>query len=678
MKTKKKNLPLSLVVPWLFIFPLLSIAQADYPYQQIPFNQVKLTDNFWKPKLKINSEVVIPFCFQKCEETGRVKNFSIAAKEAQGEFCTKYAFDDSDLYKIIEAASYSLQSFPDKKLDRYLDSLIAIIAAAQEPDGYLYTARTIDPTGGSQLSRMGTQRWVKEREHSHELYNAGHLYESAYAHFMSTGKRNLLNVALKNADLIDQVFGPEKMHTIPGHQVIEMGLIKLFRITKDQKYLKLAKFFLDERGKYEYKLKQNGNGFENGEYWQDHKPVTQQFEAVGHAVRAGYMYAGMADVAALTQNASYIRAIDSLWQNVAGKKMYLTGGVGAAGDGERFGKNYELPNATAYAETCAAIAQVFWNHRMFMLHGESKYIDILEKVLYNGVISGVSLDGRSFFYSNAMEIDSKEEQPEAERHRSGWFSCACCPPNIARILAALPGYIYAQKEKQFFINLYIGSSTTFNINNQTVSIAQQSNYPWDGDIKVNVNPSKKTTFTLSVRIPGWALGNAMPTQLYAFSDQSISKPSLLLNGKPINFAINNGYVSITREWAKNDDLEIILPMLAKRVVANSKVSDDIGKIALQRGPLIYCGEWVDNRGEVANLIFPDGAKLTTENKPDLLGGIISIHAIIPQLTVSKDKESVSTKLWDFAAIPYYTWANRGEGTMKIWFPKKTEGVRIKP
>ena len=650
--------------------------QADYPYTPVPFNQVTLTDQFWKPKLKINTEQTIPFCLTKCEETGRVKNFSIAAKLEKGAFCTNYAFDDTDVYKSIEAASYSLQTFPDKKLEHHLDSLIAIIAKAQEPDGYLYTARTIDPKGGNQFGRMGPERWVKEREHSHELYNAGHLYEAAYAHFLATGKRNLLDIALKNANLIDQVFGPQKMHTIPGHQVIEIGLVKLYRITKDDRYLKLSKFFLDERGKFNYPGKLSLDGFQNGEYWQDHKPVIDQREAVGHAVRAGYMYAGMADVAALTGNKEYLTAIDSLWQSVAGKKMYLIGGVGAAGDGERFGKEYELPNASAYAETCAAVAQVFWNHRMFLLHGDAKYIDVLEKILYNGFISGVGLDGKSFFYSNAMEIDNGDRPNDAERKRSGWFSCACCPPNVARLMASVPGYIYAQHDHEIFVNLYMSSKTDFSFDKKKIAITQESNYPWEGKIVISVDPSSKSKFNLSLRIPGWAIGKAMPTSLYSFTERSTEQPTIFVNGNPVPLTMTNGYVTLNREWKRGDKVEINLPMPVHHVSAHRLVSDDQGKVAIQRGPIIYCAEWKDNSGATSNLLLPENANMTYEFKADFIGGLGVIHSRVPAVSINAGGTSVETKLQEFKAIPYFSWANRGEGEMKVWLPGKVGSVTI--
>ncbi|NOR14277.1 MAG: glycoside hydrolase family 127 protein, partial [Candidatus Aminicenantes bacterium] len=415
-------------------------ATGDYPVQPVPFTQVQLSDQFWLPRMETNRKVTIPYAFEQCEETGRVKNFELAAGIGEGSFCTVYPFDDSDVYKIMEGASYSLQIYPDPELDKYLDDMITKIAAAQEEDGYLYTARTIE----SEEPVRWTEgpRW-DNLYMGHERYNMGHLYEAAVAHYLATGKRSLLDIALKNADLIDSVFGPGKKRGAPGHQVIEMGLAKLYRVTGEQKYLDLAKFFLDERGDDEFRKLY-------GTYSQDHKPVIEQSEAVGHAVRATYMYAGMADVAALTGDADYIAAIDRIWNDVVTGKLYLTGGIGATSSGEAFGGPYNLPNASAYAETCAAIGNAFWNHRQFLLHGDAKYIDVLERVIYNGLISGVALSGDLFFYSNPLASDGQHE-------RSPWFDCACCPSNISRFMPSVPGYVYAQRDNDLYVNLFVQS-----------------------------------------------------------------------------------------------------------------------------------------------------------------------------------------------------------------------------
>lgn len=621
----------------------------------------------------MNAAVTIPASFERCESTGRVKNFVMAANKS-GKFCTVYPFDDTDIYKTIEGASYSMSLFPDAKLDRYVDSLIAIVGKAQEPDGYLYTARTIDPINVG--AWVGSERWQKERELSHELYNAGHLYEAAAAHYISTGKRNLLDIALKNADLVCAVFGPGKRHVAPGHEIVEMGLVKLYRITGKPEYLATAKDFVEYRGHYNGYDSASKDQWKNGKYWQDDIPVVDQREATGHAVRAGYLYSGVADIAALTGDKQLLTAIDSIWGNVVGKKMYVQGGTGAIGDGERYGENYELPNETAYNETCAAISNIFWNQRMFQLHGDSKYIDVMEKILYNGFISGIGLDGKSFFYTNAMQIKNSFAHRDMESSRSGWFVCSCCPTNDLRLLPSIPGYVYAQKDDKLFVNLFINGNANMKIMGKDVAIEQQNNYPWDGNLKFTINPKKSTEFAMLLRIPGWAKGIAMPSDLYSFKNNmriQVQIP-ITVNGQPVEYEMENGYAVIKRTWKKNDVVEIKLPMDVERVVANKKVQDDMGKVALQRGPVIYCAEWADNNGKATNIIIPDAANFTTTFKADLLNGVEVLQAQVPVVEV-KDN-SVQTVQKTLTAIPYYAWANRGKGEMMIWFPAKVTDVDL--
>jgi uncharacterized protein len=666
MKTLLLSIPLLIAV-------LVSGAQnKDYPIQVVPFTAVTLTDNFWLPRIKTNHSVTIPASFARCEETGRVRNFEMAAAKS-GKFCTVYPFDDTDIYKTIEGASFSLSLYPDKKLEYYMDTLIAKISKAQEPDGYLYTARTINPNEPHLWS--GNQRWEKERELSHELYNSGHLYEAAAAHYQATGKRNLLDIALKNADLVCSVFGTDKKHVAPGHQVIEMGLVKLYRITGKKEYLETAKYFIEERGHYTGYDPKNNDPFKNGAYWQDHVPVVEQNEAVGHAVRAGYLYAAMADIAALTNDPQLLAATDSIWQNVVKKKLYIQGGVGAVGSGERYGENYELPNATAYNETCAAIANVYWNHRMFLLHGESKYIDILEKTLYNGLISGVGMDGNSFFYTNAMEIKDMYQHKDMEAGRSGWFTCSCCPTNVTRLIPSIPGYVYARKGVDVYTNLFVSGKTTLTIDKKPVVIEQKNNYPWDGNLIFNVTPKSPVAFTLRLRIPGWAQNIAMPSDLYTFQQPSESKVEIRINGHSFPYTMEKGYAVLNRKWKKGDVIEMNLPMEVRRVVAHPNLKDDQGKVALQYGPLIYCAEWPDNNGRVSNLIIPRGATFTTEFKPTLLNGVMVLKSEVPAMQVSNE-ERVSTTNQPFVAIPYYAWAHRGKGEMMIWFPAKVKYVDI--
>jgi DUF1680 family protein len=647
--------------------------KSDYPIQSVNFTQVKFLDNFWLPRLKINHSVTIPASFERCENTGRVKNFEMAAA-TEGKFCTKYPFDDTDIYKTIEGASFSLSIFPDKQLDAYIDKLVKKIGAAQEPDGYLYTPRTIDPANPHPWS--GKERWELERVNSHELYNSGHLYEAAAAHYYATGKKTLLNIALKNADLVCSVFGPGKRHIAPGHEIVEMGLVKLYRIAGKKEYLETAKDFIDERGrtnKYDPKSK---DSWKNGSYWQDHMPVVQQTEAVGHAVRAAYLYAGVADIAALTGDKEYLAAVDRIWQNMVDKKLYVQGGLGAVPSGERFGENYELPNTTAYNETCAAIANVYWNHRMFLLHGDAKYIDVLEKSLYNNLISGVGLDGKSFFYSNAMEIKKSSPHNHMESERAGWFECSCCPTNMTRLLPSIPGYMYAQKNENVYVNLFVNSTANLTVKGQPVTVAQQNNYPWEGGLKFVISPKSATTFNFQVRIPGWAQDQVVPSDLYKFTNSSNSKVEIKVNGQPIEYKLEKGYAQINRSWKKGDVVEVTLPMEVRKVAANEKIKDNLGKVALQRGPVVYCAEWADNEGKASNILVPSNASFTNEFKPDLLNGVMVLKSQVPVVIIDPAGENINTTKRTFTAIPYYAWANRGKGEMVVWFPEKIKDVGI--
>jgi len=636
----------------------LAAQSTDYPYQGVAFNQVKLHDAFWLPRVETNRTATIPTSFQKCEETGRVQNFVNAATHT-GKFLTAFPFDDTDIYKTIEGASFSMAVHPDAKLDRYVDSLITIVSKAQEPDGYLYTARTIDPAHPHGWS--GKERWVTESNLSHELYNSGHLFEAASAHYLSTGKRNFLNIALKNADLLTQVFGPGKRNDAPGHEIVEMGLVRLYRITADKKYLDLAKFFIDCRGKKQSK---------DRSYWQDQAPVTDQKEAVGHAVRAAYLYSGVADVAALTDNKEYLAAIDSIWENMVSKKFYINGGIGAKSDGERFGANYELPNKSAYNETCAAIANVYWNFRMFELHGQTKYIDVLERSLYNNVLSGVSLDGKSFFYPNPLAADgSYTRQP--------WFDCSCCPTNLCRFMSSVTGYIYAQKESNLYVNLFIGSSATIKLNGkQTVKISQSSNYPWDGAISFDIHPTTKMTFALRLRIPGWVNNQPVPGNLYSYLDPTKETYTLKINGKDFTAKVIDGYAVIDRQWNKNDKVEYNLPMTIQRVIANDKVSADRGLVALERGPVLFCLEDKDNAFDVNSLILPDVSKLNLTFAQDILNGTYTIQGRGVAVSPAADKLGLQSETKTFTAIPYNVWDNRGGSKMRVWLPRTVSMFKL--
>ncbi|MBW1829681.1 MAG: glycoside hydrolase family 127 protein, partial [Deltaproteobacteria bacterium] len=633
----------------------------DYPYQPVAFTSVHFQDNFWLPRLETNKNVTIPFALDQSEETGRLKNFEIAGGAVEGECCSIYPFDDSDVYKIIEGASYTLNIERDPELEGFLDELIGKIAAAQEEDGYLYTARTIkqDPpvqwTEGDRWSNLYL---------GHELYNMGHFYEAAVAHHLATGKRNMLELAIKNADLITSVFGPGKKTGVPGHQEIEIGLVKLYRITGDQKYLDLAKHFLDQRGREE-----GGELF--GQYSQDHIPILEQNEAVGHAVRAAYMYSGIADVAALTGDTGYIQTVDRIWENVVSKKMYITGGIGARGGGEAFGPNYELPNASAYAETCAAIANAFWNHRMFLLHGDAKYIDVLEKVIYNGMLSGVALSGDLFFYPNPLESFGQHE-------RSSWFNCACCPSNISRFMPSIPGYAYAQRGKELYVNLFVDSETDIVMNNNKISVIQETEYPWKGKVLIRLEPESEMKFSVNVRIPGWALEQPVPSDLYHFIDTVDEKPTFKVNGENVPLNLDKGYMAIQRSWKGGDSIELNLPMPVRRVESHPEVKENKGKIALVRGPVVYCAEWPDNLGHVSNLVLSDDIVLSTDHRDDLLNGVTVIKGQALALYGTADESSGRREIQEFTAIPYYAWAHRGPGEMSVWISREESAARPLP
>ncbi len=632
----------------------------DYPFQPVPFTAVKINDAFWAPRIEINRTVTIPHAFQKCEETGRVDNFAIAGGQKEGEQSGIYPFDDTDIYKTLEGASYALMGEPNPEMDKYLDDLIALVAAAQEEDGYIYTART--NKAERMKSWFGEERWAN-LSRSHELYNAGHLYEAATAHYQATGKRSLLNIALKNAALVNQEFGSGRRQEPPGHQVIEIGLVKLYRVTGDNKYLDLAKFFLDVRGK-----PLNGRDL-GGEYNQDHAPVTEQDEAVGHAVRASYMYSGMADIAALMGDDDYLEAIDRIWENVVSKKLYLTGGIGADPSGEAFGNNYELPNMSAYNETCAAIGNVYWNHRLFLLHGEAKYIDVLERILYNGLLSGISLDGTRFFYPNALESVGQHE-------RSPWFGCACCPGNITRFIASVPGYIYAHKDGNLYVNLYVANEATVDLKKGSVQITQETRYPWDGVVRIGLTPqTNNNKFAVNLRIPGWAQNKPVPSDLYRYLDPEEQEITLNVNGDPVTFGKEKGYARIDRAWEPGDVIELAIPMPVRRVKAHENVEADRGKVALERGPLVFCVEWPDSPdGHVRNFLLKDDSPLKTEFRPELLGGLQVIMGTVGAYKVIDEDGSVEKSPKDFVAIPYYAWAHRGKGEMAVWLAREEAAV----
>lgn len=626
-----------------------SVPHSGYPITPVPFTSVKVNDSFWSPRLKASRDVTIPLAFSKCEETGRYENFVKAAHPSDDYKVGGYSFDDTDVYKTIEGAAYSLQTYPDKKLEKYIDSVLVIVGKAQEPDGYLYTARTMNPKHPHAWA--GSKRWEKVEDLSHEFYNLGHMIEGAVAYYQATGKRNFLNIAIRYADCVCKAIGdkPGQLKLVPGHQIAEMALVRLYLVTGYQKYLDQAKFFLDARG----------HTHRRDAYSQAHKPVIEQDEAVGHAVRATYMYAGMADVAAITGDTSYIHAIDKIWDNIVSKKLYVTGGIGARHAGEAFGDNYELPNLSAYCETCAAIGNVYVNYRLFLLHGDAKYFDVLERTLYNGLISGVSIDGGSFFYPNPLSSNGKYS-------RKPWFGCACCPSNICRFIPSLPGYVYAVKDGHIYVNLYMGNKAELKVNGKKVVLSQETQYPWNGDVKVKVDQGNGQ-YALNLRIPGWVRGEVVPSDLYSFADGKQTPYTVSVNGQEVKGELSKGYLTIDRKWKKGDVVTLHFDMSPRIVKANDKVVDDRGRVAVERGPLVYCAEWPDNQFNVHTVLLNQKPQFNVVAKPSLLGGIEEIETDAQALSYDKAGK-LATRDVKLTLIPYYSWAHRGEGNMDVWLP----------
>lgn len=686
--------------------PAQSIGAHGYPISPVPFTSVKVTDAFWGRRLEASREVTIPLAFRKCEESGRYENFVKAARPSDSYKVEGYSFDDTDVYKTIEGASYLLQTYPDKKLEHYMDSVLALVAAAQEPDGYLYTARTMNPKHPHAWA--GSRRWEKVEDLSHEFYNLGHMVEGAIAHYQATGKRTFLDIAMRYADCVCREIGdgPGKQVAVPGHQIAEMALAKLYLVTGDRKYLDEAKFFLDKRGYTSRK----------GEYSQAHKPVVEQDEAVGHAVRAAYMYSGMADVAALTGDSAYIRAIGRIWDNIVSKKYYITGGIGATSKGEAFGKNYELPNMSAYCETCAAIGNVYLNYRLFLLHGESKYFDVLERTLYNGLISGVSLDGGAFFYPNPLESMGQHQ-------RQPWFGCACCPSNICRFIPSLPGYVYAVKEKSVYVNLFMSNEASLDVKGKKLGLRQTTRYPFEGDTEMEITRATGSDFILKIRIPGWVRNRPVPSDLYRYADGKQPTYAVRVNGMPAEASVQaDGYVALSRKWRKGDKVTVHFDMPPRVVKAHPSVTADKGRIAVERGPLVYCAEWKDNDFDVLGVLMnrepqiwemmldgwgasssvtdrKDSSALNSRNvssaetgrnaswaaagrntssvpadRTDALLGALRLQTPAQALKYDVKGRLVAEDI-TLTLIPYYAWAHRGAGAMSVWLPAELNACR---
>lgn len=622
--------------------------KSGYTITPVNIQNVKLTDVFWLPIIKKVQEKTIEYAIQKCEEEGRMDNFLIAGGKMEGSVKGQMPFDDTDVYKIIEGASNTLISEPNPKLEILLDSLISIVKIGQEKDGYLTTWRTINPAKppAPWVPVIEGKRW-ESLQISHELYNSGHMIEAAVVHYQATGKKNFLDIAIKNANLLVKTFGDNKdqVQGVPGHQIVETGLVKLYQITNNKAYLNLAKYFLDNRGNPKnHKL--------YGAYSQDDIPVIQQKEAVGHAVRAVYMYAGMTDIAAIENNKAYGDAVNNLWHNMVNKKMYITGGIGAKHDGEAFGENYELPNLTAYNETCAAIGNVYWNHRLHNISGNSDYFDVIERSLYNGLISGLSLDGKKFFYPNALESDGVYKFNRGECTRQSWFDCSCCPTNLIRFIPSIPGLIYSTSKDVLYVNLYASNTAKVALDKNNLEISQQTNYPWDGKVSITVTPKTEVPFTIKLRIPSWARNQVLPGDLYSYKNTSTAKTIVTVNGKRIDYTEDKGYITITKKWKKGETIVLDFPMEVKEVVTNTKVKGNIGKVALEYGPIVYAIEEVDNAANFDAITI--GAKDTFKVKKEdsLLEGVNTIQTE------------------NLKAIPYYSWSNRGVGKMKVWINYK--------
>jgi len=630
--------------------------------EKVSFLDVTITDHFWRPKIEINRVAGIRHALQQASQS--IEYFDIAAGKSDAEHKGNLA-SDSDVYKIIQGAAYALYQTPDAELEAIIGSIIDRIVAAQQPDGYLFTYWTVHDL---------SQRW-KDIERKHELYCAGHMFEAAAAYYEVTGKRKFLDAAMRFANHIDSIFGPEKRLGVPGHEEIELALYKLFEVTGEKRYLDLSIFFIDERGNPERiadalippEHDPNANTprrWRHPSYRQDHLPVTEQYYAIGHAVRAGYLYSSMADIAMETKDAKYLPALDSIWNDIVRKKLYITGGIGTRQfHDEGFGSDYLLPNDQAYCETCSGIALTFWNRRMNLLHGDAKYADLVELTMYNSGISGVSLSGDRFFYTNPLESDGKHR-------RRAWFDPPCCPSNMVRFLPEIGSTIYGKRGNEIFVNQFIGSEASIALPDNKIKLTQETDYPWDGGISLKVDPETPVDFTLHIRIPGWAHGELLPGGLYHYAkDETLPEEEVILkvNGRRIRkIHLERGYAVIHRKWKMGDMVEVELPINVRMVAGNPRIEDAQGKVVLMRGPMVYCIEEIDNEGyfDDASEVHLLPAGLKAEYREDLLGGVVTISG-----DASLDAKG---KKFDITAVPYYAWCNREQGQMKVWLPAQTE------
>lgn len=636
--------------------------RAFRAFTPVPFTAVAIDDPFWSRRLEVNREVTIPTEYDQLKQTGRIDAFRLDWKP--GKEPKPHVFWDSDVAKWIEAASYSLATHPDPELDALLDEVIALIASAQQPDGYLNVYFTI----------VEPDAKFSDLRDAHELYCAGHLMEAAVAHYQATGKRTLLDPLCRYADHIGRVFGrgPGQKPGYCGHEEIELALMKLYHATGELRYLELSQYFVDERGARPHffdietmELRKQGKKhffarhLETGEhkfdyrYNQSHLPVREQTEVGGHAVRAMYLFSAMADLAGELGDSTLLAACERLWENLCLRRMYITGGIGNARSNEGFTFDYDLPNETAYAETCAAVGLVFWNHRLLQLTCDGRYADGMERALYNGVISGISLDGRSFFYENPLAS-------LGNHHRQPWFDCACCPPNVARLLASLGGYMYAVSEEDLAVHLYISGQARINWRGQQMRIEQQTRYPWDGQVTLRLGLERPETFGLKLHIPGWCRAAKVRVNGQAAGQDGL---------------VERGYLRLLREWQPGDVVELELAMPVERVYANPNVRQNTGRVALQRGPVVYCLEAVDHQAPLNHVVIPRGAEFTVRFEPNLLDGV----SVITGTGCAADEEDWQGELYRtrppeqretlVTAIPYFAWDNRSPGAMQVWIPE---------
>ncbi len=647
-----------------YVFILMTITAAAINAQNslqkiegINFSNVNITDDFWKPKIEKIATATLQACIYQTEvKTPRIRNFEKAARR-KGEKHEGIYYDDSDVYKALEAMAYSLKTHPDKELENKADEWINKIAAAQLPDGYLNTYYTL--TGLE-------KRWTDMEKH--EDYCAGHLFEAAVAYYNTTGKRKLLDVAIRFANHIDSTFRMRNRPWVSGHQEIELALVKLFRVTKNDRYLKLADWYLDQRGR-NYGKGTIWDEWKDPLYCQDKVPVKEQKEITGHAVRAMYLYTGAADVSSITNDVGYMNAMKSVWEDVVYRNMYITGGIGSSGSNEGFSQDYDLPNENAYCETCASVGMVFWNQRMNWLTGEGKYIDVLERSLYNGALDGLALSGDRFFYGNPLASNGRHFRRE-------WFGTACCPSNIARLVASVGDYIYGKSFDGLWVNLFIGNNTNVTFGKTTVPVKMETGYPWSGNVRLSFTPDNKVKFALHIRIPGWVSGQVVPGDLYSFSETLATPVAIALNGKNCDYKLENGYAVIEREWKKDDMVELILPLKVRRVISRPELKQNISRVALQLGPMVYCLEGADNDKQALNIVLPDNAVFEVKDYSILTEKVKAIVSEMPVISIAADGQSLSTIKKKVTAIPYYAWCNRGQNEMQVWIPKKIENVRL--